>query len=103
MKFNSKDFRKRLLGTNNNNLSITLEMSSFRINWGRKRTVHINWLQVDHEKYVLDGYENGNVILGNVDLNIFTQDWKTLIKCRAHNLKDTANSYVILLNHVEEG
>lgn len=102
MKFNSKDFR-RLLGTNNNNLSITLEMSAVGIYWGRKRTFHINWLQVDCEQHVSYGCENGNEILDNVSLNISSQVWKILTKCRAYNLTDTVSSSVMQVTHVEEG
>lgn len=69
MKFNGKNFR-RLLGTNNNNLSITLQISAVGIYYGRKGIFHINWLPGDYEPHVSYSCENGNVILDNVSLNI---------------------------------
>lgn len=67
MKFNGKNFR-RLLGTKNNNSSITQKISAVGIYYGRERTFHINWSQVNYE-HVLFGCENGNVILDDVSLN----------------------------------
>lgn len=57
MKFNDKNFR-RLLGTNNNNLSITLKITAVGIYYGREKTFHINWLQVNHKQHVSYNCEN---------------------------------------------
>lgn len=80
---------------NNNNLSITLEMSAVGIYWRWKRTFHIHWSQVDYVQHVSYGCENGNVIPDNVSLNISSRVWKMLAKCKAYNLTDTVSDSVM--------